>query len=64
MINSKIIADTILGYMEPNTVWQRERRGTRKDGEYDAARRESGMVPTGTAGMENKAQRLLTAGLD
>lgn len=46
-------------------MWQSARCGTRKDGEYDA-RRESGMVPTGTetAGMENKAQRLLTAGLD
>lgn len=55
-----------MGYVEPNTVWQSERCGTRKDGECDAARRESGVVPKGTetTGMENKAQRLLTAGLD
>lgn len=66
LINSKIVADTILGYMEPNTAGQSERCGTRKDGEYDAARRERGMVPTGpaTAGMENKGRRRLTAGLD
>lgn len=36
-------------------MWQRGKNGTRKDREYDAERRESGMVPRGTetAGMEN-----------
>lgn len=41
--------------MESNTRWQRGKNGTRKGGEYDAGRRESGVVPKGTetAGMEN-----------
>lgn len=47
LINSKIVADTILGYMEPNTAGQSERCGTRKDGEYDAARRGGGDGPYG-----------------